>query len=234
MRLKAIRQVYKWAIADETPGILANPARDVDYFRSGTEGFHTWTVDEVQQFETFYPIGTKARLAFALMLYLGVRRSDLVRIGPQNVKDGWITFVVFKGRKKERVELALPILPPLQAVLDGTPTEHLTYLVTEWGKPFSSNGFGNRMRKWCDKAGLPECTAHGLRKAGATIAAENGATEHQLMAIFGWKSNKQAERYTRKARQKKLAAAGMGFMERNESESDSPFGGVSKGATKRW
>jgi hypothetical protein len=33
----------------------------------------------------------------------------------------------------------------------------------------------------------------GLRKAGATVAAENGATPHQLMAIFGWNTLAQAE-----------------------------------------
>ena len=35
---------------------------------------------------------------------------------------------------------------------------------------------------------------------GAAIAAENGASEHQLMSIFGWMTVKEAERYTRAAR----------------------------------
>jgi len=69
---------------------------------------------------------------------------------------------------------------------------HLAYLVTEFGKPFTANEFGNWFRKRCDEAGLPQCSAHGLRKAGATIAANTGATEHQLMAIYGWESPKQA------------------------------------------
>lgn len=42
------------------------------------------------------------------------------------------------------------------------------------------------MRQWRDEAHLHKCTMHGLRKAGATIAADNGATDEQLMAIFGW------------------------------------------------
>jgi integrase len=231
MRLKSIRQVFKWALSDEVPGVVTNPARDVEYFHSASDGFHTWSIEEVERFERFYPIGTPARLAFAILMYLGVRRSDLVRLGPQHVRGGWITFTVFKGRNRDRVELSLPILKPLQAVLEGTPCGNLTFLVTTHGKPFTSNGFGNRMRKWCDTAGLPDCTAHGLRKAGATIAAENGATDHQLMAIFGWKTIKQAERYTKKARQKKLAGSAMGLMERTE-ESDSPDDGVQKRATK--
>ena len=84
-----------------------------------------------------------------------------------------------------------------------------TWLVTDLGKPFSVAGFGNKMRQWCDQAGLPYCSAHGLRKAGATIAAENGATAHQLMSIFGWETLKQVEKYTRKARAKRLAREAM-------------------------
>ena len=58
-------------------------------------------------------------------------------------------------------------------------------------------------------AGLELCTAHGLRKAGATIAAENGATEQQLMAIYGWTTGKEAARYTRQANKKRLAGDAM-------------------------
>ncbi len=68
------------------------------------------------------------------------------------------------------------------------------------------NGFGNWFRKQCDAAGLPKCSAHGLRKAGATIAADNGATEFELMAIYGWETPKEAARYTRKANRNRLAA----------------------------
>ena len=41
-------------------------------------------------------------------------------------------------------------------------------------------------------------SARRLRKAGATIAAENGAPEHRLMAIFAWSAAKEAERYARR------------------------------------
>lgn len=64
----------------------------------------------------------------------------------------------------------------------------MTYLVTAFGRPFTANGFGNKFRDWCNEAGLPHCAAHGLRKAGATIASDNGATTSELMAIYGWES----------------------------------------------
>jgi hypothetical protein len=72
---------------------------------------------------------------------------------------------------------------------------------------------------------LPHCSSHGLRKAGATIAAENGATAHQLMAMFGWNTVKQAELYTRKADRKRLSGEGMPFLalgEQSENKIDPP------------
>ena len=98
---------------------------------------------------------------------------------------------------------------PAQNIIEASPCGDMTYLVNELGHPFTDGGFGNKFRDWCDQANLPHCSAHGLRKAGATIAANNGATARQLMAIFGWDTIKQAEHYTRKADQTKLAQAAM-------------------------
>lgn len=208
-RVKALRQVFAWALEAEVPGISGNPARDVPYFVAAGDGFHTWTREEIVQFETHFPIGTKPRLALALLLYTGVRRSDVVTLGRQMIRGGWIHFVEAKGRKRNEKNRALPILPELQAVIDGTPTGNMTFLITEFGSPFTPDGFGNWFRDRCNKAGLPHCSAHGLRKAGATIAAENGATEHQLMALYGWESPKQAAVYTRKANRKRLSGDAM-------------------------
>lgn len=86
-----------------------------------------------------------------------------------------------------------------------SPTGSLTFLETEYGKPFTAAGFGGWFRERCDQAGLPHCSAHGLRKAGATLAAENGATDRQLMALYDWTSEKQANTYTAAANRKRLA-----------------------------
>ena len=209
-RLKSIRQVFVWAIGDESAE--SSPARDVPYFSSDGEGFHTWTVAEIEQFNARHAIGTKARLAKDLLLFTGVRRSDVVLLGKQMIRNGWLRFTETKGRDRIVKQREIPVLPELQASIDAFPSDHLTFLVTEFGKPFTANGFGNWFRDQCDLATLPQCSAHGLRKAGATIAAENGATEFQLMAIYGWESPKQAAIYTRKARRKKLAGSGMALI----------------------
>ncbi len=208
-RLKALRALFAWAV--ETERADANPTRDVMRLKSPNRkiGFHTWTVAEVRQFEDRHPIGTKARLAMGLLMFTGVRRSDVVRLGRQMERDGWLYFTETKGRKTYPKDRAIPILPELRTILDATQSGHLTYLVTSFGKPFTANGFGNKFRAWCNEAGLPHCSAHGLRKAGATIAAERGATTRQLMAIYGWLTADEAELYTRAADRKRLAGEAM-------------------------
>ncbi len=205
--VKVLRAVFKWAIKEANAA--SNPARDLEMLVTHGEGFHSWTVEEVEQYEQRHPVGTKARLALTLLLYTGARRSDAVQLGRQHARDGWLKFRQHKNRNRHPVTIEIPIMPELQRAIDASPVGHMTFLVTEHGKPFSIPGFGNKMRQWCDEAGLPQCSAHGLRKAGATLAAENGATPHQLMAIFGWASSKQAEHYTRAARRRKLAGDAM-------------------------
>lgn len=201
--LKALKSLFKFAVARELATV--NPVIDIKKVKYKTDGFHTWTVEEVRQFEARHPVGTTARLAMALLLYTGLRRSDVVLLGRQHLTRGQI----YMKNQKTGMEVDLPILPELQAVLDASPTGHLTFLMTSFGKPFVAEGFGNAMRDWCDAAGLPHCSAHGLRKAGATIAAENGATDRQLMSIFGWKRAEQATVYTEKAERRKMAQSGM-------------------------
>lgn len=208
-RVKALRGIFGWALKEEIEGVTANPARDVSYFQGSDEGHHTWSLDEVAAFEKRHPAGTKAHLAFALLLYTGARRSDVVQLGQQMIRNGWLHFTETKGRARRVKQREIPILPQLQAAIDAAKPGNLTFLVTEQGAPFSVAGFGNWFRDRCNEAKLKQCSAHGLRKAGATIAATNGATEHQLMAIYGWESPKQAAVYTRKANRRRLAGDAM-------------------------
>jgi integrase len=120
-----------------------------------------------------------------------------------------LRFVPRKTRHRRQRVSEKPIIPLLADIIARSPTGDLTFLVTEYGRPFTANGFGGWFRKRCDEAGLRQCSAHGLRKAGATMAAENGATERQLMAMFDWTSPQEATRYTEAASRKRLAGDGM-------------------------
>jgi integrase len=225
-RLKAIRQLFAFACKYEELDV--NPAIGIEYISSGSTGFHSWTIEEVRKYEDFHPIGTKARLAMALLLYTVQRRSDMVRFGRQHVRDGRLVFTQFKGRNKKPVKLKLPIIPQLQRIIDASPCGELAFLVTDLGQPFTANGFGNKMRQWCDQAGLPHCTAHGLRKASMARLAELGLSEAQMKGASGHKTSKEVNRYTEAARQEIMAEQAMDAFSRALSENES--GPLSEGA----
>jgi integrase len=225
-RLKAIRKLSEWAVAQTPPLIPANRAREIDLLaRINTGGHHTWTLEEIDQFIRVHPIGTKAHLALSLFLFLGQRISDVHRLGQQHIRKPerisprmrqihpgrWLAFRQHKNRNHQPVDLVIPILPGLEQALAAGAAGTLTFLETGFGKPYTVKGLGNWFGDMCTQAGVPG-RAHGLRKAGATIAAENGATAHQLMAIFGWRSLEQAELYTEKARQQLLAGGAMNLI----------------------
>lgn len=203
--VKYLKALFNWAISSDLATF--NPADGVSKIHSSA-GFHAWSEAELERFRSAYPVGSIARLAMELMVNLGVRRSDLVKLGWKNVVEGRIEFVPEKGAGSYTQSLSLPVTDELQQALDAVVHDQPTFLITEYGKPFSSNGFGNKMRQWCNDVSLPDCSSHGLRKASATILAEAGATEHQLMAIFGWSDSKMAQHYTKAAQSKRIIDAG--------------------------
>ena len=172
-----------------------------------TKGHHPWEAWECEQFEANHALGTRARLAYELLLQAGQSRSDVVRMGRQHIHNGQMSM----RRQKTDVPFYVEVMPRLQAAIDSMPTgetgkTHLTFLVTAQSKPFAAAGFGNWFREVCREAKLPErCTSHGLRKAAATYPAEQGATDHQLMAWFGWSSISQAQAYIKAANRKRMA-----------------------------
>lgn len=197
---KVMGQMFKWALSVEL--VEVNPVTGANRHKVDNKGHHTWTVAEVEQFCRYWPVGTRERLAMDMLLFTGLRRSDVYRVGRQHVSDNVISITMRKTSKPVYV----PIFAALRASMDAAPTGDLAFLVTSRGLPFSSEAsFGNWFAKACREAGVPG-RAHGLRKAGATIAAEAGATAHELMAMYGWKNLEEAELYTREADRKRLSA----------------------------
>jgi integrase len=205
-RRKYLGSMFSWAIEAKKYGITVNPCRDAKKARVVTDGFYTWTINDVLAYVRRHQPGTMAYLALALMLFLGARRQDAARLGPKNDRGDVMVYVPRKTTYRRVEESVKPILPALRRALKITPHGLQTFLVTEYGKPFTDAGLGNKMRAWCDAAGLPECTAHGLKKIAATLCAENGATDRQMMDLFDWTSESMATPYTRKANKLKLAA----------------------------
>lgn len=135
------------------------PTAGVRPVRAKSAGYHTWTEAEIAMLETAYPVASRARLAFALLLYTGQRRGDAVGMGRQHIRDGRI---LLRQQKKGTV-LAVPIHPHLKSVLDMHQLDNLTSLATSFGKSFTPAGFGNGFREQCDEAGLPHSSVHERR-----------------------------------------------------------------------
>jgi integrase len=180
-----------------------DPTQGVKPIKVKTDGFHSWTEAEIEKFEQVHGAGSKGRLALALLLYTGQRRGDVVRMGRQHMRDGFLSV----KQEKTGTELSIPVLPVLQSVIDETPKDNMSFLVTELGRPFTSAGFGNWFKEQCYMANLPHCSAHGLRKAASRRLAEYGCTVHEVAAITGHASLREVQRYTRGADQKRLASA---------------------------
>jgi integrase len=197
--LHCLRNLIRYAIStgicvtDPTNGIKASMPR------SG--GFRTWSEDDIAAFEAYFAIGSKPRLALALLLHTGQRRADVVRMGRQHIRAG----VLRVTQQKTGAELSIPVVSALAAVLAATPNQHMTFLVTDRGEPFDPEAFTKWFRRCCDAAGLKGCTAHGLRKAACRRLAEAGCSANEIAAISGHVSLREVERYTKAADQARMA-----------------------------
>ena len=149
------------------------------------KGHHTWTDEEIAQYRAYWPLGTQQRLVMEFALETAWRRGEVVRFGPH---------------------------PELARILAATPSAITpTFLMTAFGKPFTSAGFGKWFRECCDEAGLPkECAAHGLRKAACRRLAEAGCSANVIASISGHTSLREVERYTKAADQERMARLGNG------------------------
>lgn len=197
--LQCLRVICRFAV--DRGMLKANPAASVKRLKFKSDGFHTWTDDEVLRFEQRHPVGTKARLALDLLLYMAPRRADVVKLGRQHEREG--AFVM--RQQKTGSTLVIPVFPALRISIDAMPKDGLTYLTTAYGRPFTPAGFGNWFRDRCNEAGLAHCSAHGLRKAAARRMAEAGKSAHEIMSVTGHRSLGEAERYTRAVDQERLA-----------------------------
>jgi len=203
--------------------ININPAELAEAVAYQAKGHHTWTEVEIGRFLEVHPFGTIAHRAMILMLWTGAARADAVKLGWFSIKitpEGErLQYTRQKtGRMKSPVLISIPIAPELRAVLDTLPRDAGTFLQTVAGKQRSAKALTGDMRKWCDAAGLPECTAHGLRKAIARRLAEAGASSQTIKAITGHKTLSEVERYTDAADRGRLAETGISLISGTKEE----------------
>ena len=179
-----------------------NPCRDVRPRPAKSKGIHSWTDAEIAKFLSHWGAGTRERLAMLLLLDTGQRPSDVCVMGRQHMSGDTIQV----RQKKTGAELTLWLGPQTMAEIKRAKTG-MTLVLTQYGKPFTAKGFQQWFSRACTTAGLPHCSAHGLRKARARMLAERGATTEQIKSITGHRTTKEVDRYVRAASQKRLAQA---------------------------
>jgi enterobacteria phage integrase len=197
-----MRRVMQFAV--KTKLRKDNPMLGIEAFKVGE--YHTWTDAELKKFEDRWRLGTRQRLAYALLLYTGQRVGDVAKMNRADVADGLIHVV----QQKTGAELWVPIHPELQRAMKALPAKGLTLVGDANGRPLKRAALSALMRTAIKAAGLPSrCVSHGLRKAMMRRLAEADSTASQIKSISGHKTLKEVERYTKAADQKKLARAAM-------------------------
>ncbi|NKJ02781.1 tyrosine-type recombinase/integrase [Novosphingobium sp. SG707] len=199
---KALMRLFRYAV--RMGWIARNPISPTEPYRINSEGIHAWTEDEIAAFQAKWPMGTRERLALELMLWTGLRKSDVIRLGPAQRQGDRFHL----RHTKNKSDTILPVSPDIEraiTALDPAYAGGETYLITEFGKPFTSAGFGNWFRDRCDMAGLKGCSAHGLRKALSRRIAEAGGTSNQGRAVTGHKSDRMFAHYSQSADKAALA-----------------------------
>lgn len=181
--------------------VASNPAELSEPIRHKGPGYYAWNEKDIAAYRKRWPLGTKARLALELMLWTGARRGNAHRMAPP--ESGRMKAIAVKTGK----EIDMLVAPALQEAIDAMPegSTGTTLIVTEYGKPFSAAGFGNKMREWCDAANLPQCTAHGLRKALLRRGAELKVQQQGLKALGQWSQDREVALYVETANRRNLA-----------------------------
>jgi integrase len=199
---KALHRALKFAVKAKL--ISANPVTDIEPFKIGEH--HSWTEAELRQYEHKWRLGTRERLAYALLLYTAQRVGDCARMHRSDVSGDMIHVI----QEKTGAELWIPIHPELDKAMRAYPAKGLTLIGDAAGRPIQGRSLGKLMARAIDEAGLPpRCVAHGLRKAALRRLAEADATAKQIAAISGHEGLSEVQRYTKAADQKKLARAAM-------------------------
>jgi len=179
--------------------IPSNPANRVKRVKHVTKSYAVWTREDIDAYLKHWPRGTVQHLSMQLLYRTGQRSSDVVRLGPHNLRNGRIEL----KQGKTKTYVSIPLHTELKKVLPKH--NHNTWILNRHSKPYSAKGFQQQFVKWARAAGIEGKSSHGVRAAVATHAAEAGATAHEIMSVTGHKALSEVERYTRSANRAALA-----------------------------
>ena len=200
-----LRRLFSFAVAIGQR--RDNPFIAAPKYKIGTH--HTWTDEQLAAYEKCWPLGSRERLAFDVLLYTAQRVGDVVRMQRSDIRNDVITVV----QQKTGAEVFVPLHPALARSIKAGPSKGVYLIGDRNGRPVNRRTLSVLISVATKAAGLPaECVAHGLRKAALRRLAEHGATSKEMQAISGHRTLAEIERYTRQADQRRLAKAAIGAL----------------------
>ncbi|WP_300534056.1 site-specific integrase [uncultured Mameliella sp.] len=212
--IKTIRAVYQWAI--ERGEIGHNPAAGIAAINRRPAGGATpWTAEDLRKFKDHHAKGSTPYLWLTLQAFTACRIGDAIWLGRghERIRDGQI-FLEWQPRKRGSAFVSIPMARPLFEATRAVTVVGPAYILGKRGRPFTSaESLRNQVRRWCDDAGLPDKSSHGIRKAVAELMAEAGCTQHQIMAVMSHTQAKTSEVYTRGVQRRILASDGVAALE---------------------
>lgn len=201
--MKSVRALYAYAISKGL--VKTNPATGIAKIAQNTGGATPWTRQDLRRFKKHHEPGTMAHRTITLFVFVGCRIGDAIWLGTDQEFDfAGERWIGWQPTKRGSPFTEVPMMPPLIDAVKGSEGE---YLRTEYGKPFQSpEGLRNRLGKWCDSAGIEGRSSHGIRKAFGEMLAEEGATQHGIMALMSHTQASTSEVYTKGAQRRLMAA----------------------------
>jgi integrase len=192
-----------------------NPFARIKPYHTGTH--HTWSDAELAGYEAVWPIGTRERLGFDLLLYTAQRVGDVARMRRSDLRKGDDGDEIHITQEKTGAPIVIPVHPNLLRSLKATPAKGLTLIGSPHGRPMTARGLSELISRAALAVGLPEkCVPHRLRKAALTRLAHHSATTKEIQAVGGHRSLREVERYTAKSDQRRLARAAIARLPREQ------------------
>ena len=202
LTMKVLHRLIEFAV--ENGWRPDNPFHKLTKYKLGKH--YSWNNDDLAAFEKRWPVGSRERLTYDLLLYTAQRGSDVVGLRHSDALSGKFSFI----QQKTGTSLIIPVHPNLQRSINAIPKKGIFLLGDAWGRPIQRQSLTRIIRLAAKEAGLPaKCVAHGLRKASLRRLAENGASDKEIAAISGHRSMGEVQRYTEAADQTGLAQRAM-------------------------
>jgi integrase len=231
LRVQHINQLYRWAQAKRH--VTYNPCQGLPKITGLSpgklkRGTVAWQPEDIALWRRVFPLGSEARTAIELGFLGGLRRSDICRIGPADIRDreslDWRLYWREHKRRAIDPKFRRPVLDAdlrdvLIAAEQAMPNgcEHYVDLARStldeserapgWAEHLLEKAFlvWRAHAEAVSRQNLRHLTLHGTRAGGAVALCHAGWTPDAIAGWGGWHNIKQVMKYTEDVDRQALA-----------------------------